>query len=180
MEVTMIYKAIKFAEAKHDGQVRKGSNLPYVTHPINVSYLLAKFKQSKNLEELMVAAILHDTIEDTNTTFIEIATEFSPLVASLVLELTSDEKEIKRVGKREYLKKKMIGISNYGLVLKLVDRLSNIMDKPWKKYIEETEEIMAYISEKRTLTKTQTAIVAEILSVTKKWKEDHEIFSGVK
>lgn len=158
----MIYKAIKFAEEKHQGQIRKGSGLPYVTHPIITSYLLAKFKRSKHIEELIVAAILHDTLEDTETTFVEIAEAFTPLVASLVFELTSDEEQIKLLGKNEYFKKKLLGISNYALVLKLVDRLSNISDNPKHQYVVDTQELVEHISKNRKLTATQKNIIKEI------------------
>ena len=101
----MITKAIEFATKKHSGQFRKITGLPYVTHPIEVARLVEQFKSSKNMTELKVAALLHDTLEDTNATFSEIAMEFSPLIASLVLELTSDSLEIKKTSKCEYLKR---------------------------------------------------------------------------
>lgn len=167
----MIYKAIKFADDKHQGQVRKGTGKPYVTHPIMVSYLLNKYKQSKNIEELTVAAILHDTLEDTNTDFIEIAREFTPLVASLVLELTSDEEEIKKYGKNEYLIKKMLGISNYALVIKLLDRLNNVSDQPKIGYINDTLKMIEEVSAKRKLTKTQKTIMIDIHNICKKFVE---------
>ena len=160
---TMILKALDFAKAKHSGQVRRGSGAPYVTHPIAVSYLVASYKRSKHLNELLVAALLHDTLEDTDTNFVELASTFSPLVASLVLELTSDEKEISKVGKNEYLKKELLGISSYGLVLKLADRLHNVTDSPKPAYVKDTIELMAYIQENRKLSKTHQAIVADIL-----------------
>ena len=159
----MILKALKFAEDKHEGQYRKGSGKPYVTHPIMVSYLLAKYKQSKHLEELIVAAILHDTLEDTDTDFIELASEFTPLVASLVLELTSDDEMIKKIGKNNYLCIKTVGMSSYGLVLKLVDRLNNISDNPKESYIKDTIKMMAYLKMKRKLSKTHKRIVDDIL-----------------
>jgi len=162
---TMIYKALKFAEKKHKDQVRKGSGLPYVTHPINTSYLLTSFKRSKHIEELVCAAILHDTLEDTATSFVDLANEFTPLVASLVYELTSDEDQIKLLGKNEYFKKKLLGISNYALVLKLVDRLSNVSDNPKLQYVQDTVELVNYISRKRKLTKTHKKIIIEILAV---------------
>jgi len=172
--IQMIYKAIKFAEEKHAGQVRKGSGKPYVTHPIVVSYLLAKYKQSKHMEELIVAAILHDTLEDTDTNFIEIAREFTPLVASLVLELTSDEEQIKIMGKNEYLMVKMCGISNYALVLKLLDRLNNISDQPKISYVYDTIVMMKHIKKKRRLTKTQKAIMVDILKICNEYNKENE------
>lgn len=165
MNPELIYKAIKFAEEKHKGQVRKKSGIDYVSHPIVTSYILSNFKKSKNLGDLIAAAILHDTLEDTDTNFLEIAEEFSPLVASLVLELTSPEEEIKKLGKNEYLKKKIIGISSYGLVLKLCDRLANIMDNPKESYIIDTIDMMKYILKNRKCSKTQRLIIHEILKV---------------
>ena len=63
---------------------------------------------------------MHDTLEDTPCSYIEIETEFGPLVASVVMELTSDEEAIKKIGKNEYLKEKMLNMSKYALTLKLV------------------------------------------------------------
>jgi len=159
----MIVKAIQFAATKHKGQERKVSGLPYITHPLIVMYLLQKYKNSKRLEELMTAAILHDTLEDTDTNFIEIAKEFTPMVAGLVLELTSDSNEIARVGKNEYLKIKMVGMSSYALVLKLVDRLANILDTPTRKYAADTIALMEHLVDSRILSGTQTKIVDDIL-----------------
>lgn len=161
----LVIKAIQFASAKHDGQKRKGTGLPYITHPIIVAYLLAKYKQSKRLEELMAAAILHDTLEDTDTNFIELATEFTPFVAGLVLELTSDEKEIKKIGKNEYMKIHLCGMSSYALTLKLVDRLSNIMDEPSDKYKKDTLELVMHLEQNRKLSLTQIEIIDEIRRV---------------
>jgi (p)ppGpp synthase/HD superfamily hydrolase len=149
---------------KHLGQCRKVSGAPYVTHPISVSYIVAQFKKSKHLDELLAAAILHDTLEDTDTTFIEIAQEFTPLVASLVFDLTSDSEEVKRLGKNEYLKRKLVGLSNYALLLKLADRLHNVTDSPTSPYKQDTVELMSYLEEHRQLTKAQKSLVDEIRS----------------
>ncbi len=154
----MILKAIKFAERKHKGQTRKVSGKPYLTHPIMASYILVKYKKSKHMEELIVAMLLHDTIEDTKTTFIELAKNFTTLVASLVHELTNIDEEIKLVGKKEYLLKKMLGMSNYALVCKLIDTMVNIEDNPSQKYVEDTIVNLITLKSKRKLTKTQTEI----------------------
>jgi (p)ppGpp synthase/HD superfamily hydrolase len=161
----LLRKALKFAAEKHKGQTRKVSELPYIIHPVEVSFLVSKYKSSKRLEELMCAAILHDVLEDTDTNFIELASEFTPLVASLVLELSSDTDEIKRIGKNEYLKKKMLGMSNYGLFLKLCDRLSNISDNPTEKYLENTIDLIEFIVSNRSLTKSQKRVITAIKEV---------------
>lgn len=163
--MTMILKALKFSNRKHHGQVRKGSGAAYVTHPIAVSYLVAAYKRSKHLEELISAALLHDALEDTDTTFIEIAQKFTPLVASLVLELSNDPEQIEKVGKLEYQKKKILGMSSYGLIIKLADRLHNISDHPTDKMVADTIELLEFLKKNRKLSKTHKAIIADIIKL---------------
>ena len=160
----MVLDALLFATEQHDGQVRRGTDLPYITHPIAVSYLVAQFKRSRHLPELVAAAILHDVLEDTATSFTDLAARFTPLVASLVQELTSDSAEITRVGKLEYLKSKMTGMSSYGLLIKLADRLHNISDRPTRKMVADTLEIVAHIQKARRLTAAQQHLAERILA----------------
>ena len=145
-----IFKALKFADSKHKGQYRKESKEEYISHPIIIAFLLSKYKNSKNNEDLICAALLHDTIEDTNTSYKEIYDEFGFLVADLVKELTSDDKEIKRIGKKAHLIEKMLKMSTYALTIKLIDRLGNLMDSPkFQTYID-TLEIINEINKNRT------------------------------
>ncbi len=166
--MTMVSKAIRFAKDKHEGQFRKASGEEYYTHPLAVSYIVAAKKKSKKLEELIVASILHDTLEDTETTFEELALEFTPLVASLVLELTNDPEQIKLVGKLEYQKKKMVGMSSYGLLIKLADRLHNLSDHPTEKMVKDTIELIAYLQQNRILTKSHFRLIEDIEEITNK------------
>jgi len=163
----LVPKAIHFAAEKHKNQERRGTGLPYIVHPVTVMYLVSKFKgNSKNLENLLCAAVLHDVLEDTKCTYLELERNFNPMVASLVMELTNDDEEIKRVGKNEYLKVKMVGMSNYAFILKLLDRLANISDKPTNKYLHNTMELMLHIFENREeLTSTQLNVINEIQGV---------------
>ena len=161
----MILRALKFSNRKHHGQVRKGSGAAYVTHPIAVSYLVAAYKRSKHLEELISAALLHDALEDTDATFIEIARNFTPLVASLVLELSNDVEQIEKVGKLEYQKKKMLGMSSYGLIIKLADRLHNISDHPTAKMVADTIVLLEFLKKNRKLSKTHKAIIVDIMKL---------------
>jgi len=157
-----IYDAIKFADRRHKGQFRKATGAPYITHPIAVSYLLAQYKVSKNLLDLIVACILHDLLEDSSVTMVQIAKKFGPLVASLCQELKNDPEQIAKLGKLEYQRRKVLGISSYGLVCKLVDRLHNILDHPTKKMVADTLILMSHLRKGRKLTKTQARIVADI------------------
>ena len=77
--------AIRFAMIKHEGQARKYTEEPYYTHCLAVAKSVAKFTEE---EHVFIAALLHDTIEDTNTTYEEIRDIFGKQIAILVLELT--------------------------------------------------------------------------------------------
>ncbi len=161
----LIRKALAFAEKKHRGQTRKLSGSPYIHHPIIVSYLAAYYKKSKNIHLLIVAAILHDVIEDTDATPEEIVKHFGQMVSSLVFELTDNKEEIARVGKVQYQKKKWTGISKYALLLKLCDRLANVSDLPADKYKTDTLEVLEYLQKNRKLTSSQKEIVQAIKDV---------------
>jgi len=160
----LVIKAINFATLKHEGQSRKGTKLPYIVHPVAVMHLISKYKRdSKHWEELQCAALLHDTLEDTECSYSEIEREFGPLVASIVMELTSDEVKIKEIGKNEYLKNKMLKMSKYAFVLKLVDRLANISDLPSEKYLKDTINMMNFLLKNREeLSETQILIINDI------------------
>jgi len=161
----MILEMIKFSEEKHKGQVRKGSGKPYITHTIAVSYLVATYKRSKKIKELITACHGHDLLEDTDTTFEELVEKFGPLVASLIFEMTNDEEEIKSIGKLEYHKKKLSGMSNYGLIIKLCDRLHNVSDNPGPMYLLDTVKLIDHLRKVRKLTGTQQEIASEIYKV---------------
>lgn len=95
----MLQRAIEFATLKHNGQKRKFSDIPYVEHPISVMNRLKKFT---NDEGMLVAAVLHDVLRDTNTTYHEIRRNFTQRIADLVVELTNEEKEILSLGEKSY------------------------------------------------------------------------------
>lgn len=162
-------QVLHFATQAHAGQTRSGGD-PYIGHPVRVAHIVKQYKQSHNIDELIAAAYLHDTIEDTDTTHEALHDLFGGLVASLVLELTSDLEEIKKLGKKEYLAKKMAhDMSSYGLVIKLADRLDNVQDiataksPAWRaKYKAETEHIMDYIEKNRVLSGTHKKLVSLI------------------
>jgi len=123
-----IVKAYEFSKEKHGSQIRKFSNLPYFSHPKEVARIIEDLTKD---EDLIVVALLHDTIEDTNTTYDEIDKLFGKKVADLVTELTSDDKKsINKFGKGLYLGMKMSTMTPEALVIKLADRFHNV------KYLE--------------------------------------------
>ncbi len=163
----MVVQAIEFAALKHKGQVRKFSGLPYVIHTIITMELIQRYKScSKYISELKCAAALHDSVEDTDCTYLELEREFGPMVASIVLELTSDEAMIAKMGKLAYLKQKMVGMSKYAFILKLMDRMANMMDNPKPQGVLDTIELMNYLLENRPdLTNRQIRIMGEIKAI---------------
>ena len=168
MDNNKVYGAYLMAKEKHRGQKRMDGR-PYIAHPIMVARLVKKYLSNKErLDEIIMAAYLHDTIEDTDTTYEEIEEKFGSYVAYLVMGVTNDEKIKKSMGKTNYLCYKMYHMNDDVLNLKLCDRLSNVMDlrNANKEFLEryETETIMIldYLLSNRNLTETQLEIVKEI------------------
>ena len=86
----LVLRAARFAAWKHRDQRRKGRRaLPYVNHPIDLANVLW-FEGSVRDPKTLAAALLHDTIEDTQTTVQELQGEFGEEVASIVLEVTDE------------------------------------------------------------------------------------------
>lgn len=162
-------KAIDYAVRMHKGQTRLNGE-PYIKHPLHVVQNVLKYKKSKNIETLLISACLHDTIEDTEATYYDISQNFGLQVASLVLELTTDEDMKNALGKQQYLSIKMKNMSSWALVIKLCDRLDNVNDlldckdeKFKNKYVTETIEIMDYLLKNAKLSNTHIAIIGQIL-----------------
>jgi len=83
----LLNKAIHFATERHAGGVRKGTNRPYIGHPLEVMNILNRMEADHNL---MIAGLLHDTVEDTETTYLDIKNEFGMDVAALVMAHTKN------------------------------------------------------------------------------------------
>ena len=165
-----IKEAIDFASSAHKKATRKDGT-PYIIHPLKVAQYIKVFKaKSHNLENLIIAGILHDTIEDTPVTFNDIARLFGIEVASLVLELTNNKKMKKELGKVPYLEYKMEDMTSWGLTIKLCDTLNNVSDLNTcddefrVKSVTERTEMIAYLLENRKLSTTQLNIISDIIS----------------
>ncbi len=178
MKSELIMKAEKFAEEKHKGQFRQDGS-PYVEHPKRVAKIVKKFKKSHEIEKLIAAALLHDTLEDTDTGIPELIQNFGESITLLVVELSSDKDAIKSMGKSKYLSKKMENekkLDSWALVIKLADRLDNISDlknageEHRKRYKKETEEILENLEKNRKLSGTQTKLANAIKKELKKLK----------
>lgn len=174
-----VREALQFAIDMHKGQFRKDGTL-YICHPIRVAYYVSNFKESRELEMLMICAYLHDTVEDTAATYYDIVNRFGPQVASIVLELTTDEDLKNEIGKERYLEIKMKNMTSWALVIKLCDRLDNVSDLKnanesfKKKYSKETIEIIHYLINMRKLSSTHISIIQQIINTLSYLELDRE------
>jgi (p)ppGpp synthase/HD superfamily hydrolase len=126
-EMELLLRAAAFAAAKHRDQKRKdviGS--PYINHPLAVAALLAGAGGVTD-EELLVAALLHDTVEDTETTFDEIEQLFGPDIGALVAEVT-DDKSLPKAERKRLQVENAAHKSERAKQLKLADKICNIGD----------------------------------------------------
>lgn len=161
-------KAMEYASSRHKTQKRRFTHELYVEHCKRVAEIVRSYKKSHEIDKLVSSALLHDTIEDTNTTEEDLEKMFGGLVSSLVVELTSDKAKIRKEGKQEYLSDKMIHMSSWALVIKLADRLDNVndLDKTSEefrnRYSKETVYILNMLEAHRKLTKTQVELVGAI------------------
>ena len=122
-----LLRALTFAAQRHSGQRRKGGDdIPYINHPIDVATILASGAGVDN-RDVLVAAILHDTVEDTPTTPAEIEDLFGPTVAGLVAEMT-DDKSLPKMRRKELQIEHAAELSDDAKLLKLADKISNVRE----------------------------------------------------
>jgi len=126
-DISLFLKAIKFSAEKHRRQRRKDKQAsPYINHPIEVADILWTIG-NVNDAIVIVAALLHDTIEDTDTTPDELRIHFGEDVLALVLEVSDDKNLPKPERKRRQIEKAPF-LSSRARLLKLADKICNIRD----------------------------------------------------
>lgn len=166
MERTEI--AHSFAASAHKGQERKFTGRPYLEHLEETAHILWEATEGKADLDFYIAALLHDTVEDTEVTLAEVERVFGPRVAFLVDELTIDLKQKEKEGKKVYLARRLNEMSDVALSIKLSDRLSNVVglenekipDSFVKWYIRETIYILDHID--RNLNDVQKELIDRI------------------
>lgn len=125
--LTKFIEAASFAAKKHRRQKRKGADEePYINHPLEVANLLANVGKVEDYD-ILIAAILHDTIEDTETTKEEIAELFGKQVSEMVLEVT-DDKSLPKAERKQNQIEHAPHLSTGAKLIKLGDKSSNIRD----------------------------------------------------
>lgn len=127
MTQTLILKAAHFAAQKHRDQRRKDDNAsPYINHPIAVALLLTEVGEIED-PEVIAAALLHDTIEDTATTAEELTLHFGSRVCGYVEEV-SDDKTLYRDERKRQQIDHAPELSEQATLIKLADKICNITD----------------------------------------------------
>ena len=132
---TVLCRAAGFAAWKHKGQMRKGERgIPYIHHPIEVTAILAEIGGVQDID-ILQAALLHDTIEDTETNCDELETHFGSRVCAIVLEVSDDKSLDKPVRKARQVEHAP-HLSTDAQSLKLADKISNVFDVAFSKPVD--------------------------------------------
>lgn len=161
MQMKKIFEALRYAIVKHKDQHRKsseGKQIPYIVHPLEVCSILHECGVRD--EDILVAAILHDTLEDTEATSESLHQHFGPRVRYIVEELTDDknlskkEQKLAQEAKAPYLCKE-------AKLIKAADKTSNVRDirrwpPDWSKksmegYVAQATRVVTGLNEKNEL-----------------------------
>ena len=122
----IVLRAAAFAAEKHRHQRRKDEEAsPYINHPVQVAHILVQ----ENVEdpEVLAAALLHDTIEDTNTSLEELEIVFGYEIAVIVNECT-DNKKLNKLERKQAQIDHAAHISHKAKLVKLADKIANVND----------------------------------------------------
>lgn len=146
----LLHKAIEFAAVKHKNQTRKQSDTPYIVHPAEVMLFLT---ESGCEYDCIAAGILHDTLEDTETTYEELVAQFGVKIADLVAAESEDKSKSWRERKQNTVDK-IKTASVEAKMICLADKLSNLQsmvydyervgDKLWTRFGADKDSIAWY------------------------------------
>ncbi len=155
--MTLLDEAIIFATLAPSGQVRKGTTTPYILHPLEAAAIVASMTDD---QEIIAAAVLHDTLEDAGISLDEIAEKFCPRVADLVQSETENKRK-DLPASETWLTRKQETIERLSnerdiavKIIALADKLSNIRaiyrdhlaigDELWKRFYQQDPQMHAW------------------------------------
>lgn len=121
--VALEFDAIEFAARAHRGQYRKGTQIPYILHPLRVAQILITLGAPRHV---VVAAILHDTIEDTEATAVQIAETFGVDVAAVVEAASEPDQEAVWEERKQHTITSLRTASADALLVICADKLDNV------------------------------------------------------
>jgi guanosine-3',5'-bis(diphosphate) 3'-pyrophosphohydrolase len=171
MSFTRLLKAIEFAADKHRAQRRKSAEgVPYINHPIGVARILAEVGGVED-EHVLMAAVLHDTLEDTATTREELEAAFGPVVCRLVEEVT-DDKSLPKADRKRLQVTHASTLSTGAALIKLADKIANVHDlshsppADWsidrvREYLNWAEEVVRALPKVNSLLEARFAEVVQ-------------------
>ena len=126
-ELDTLFFALEFAMYKHRNQRRKDrESIPYINHPFEVMTILWKRGAVRDLETLL-GALLHDTLEDTETTVSELEAHFGEEVARIVQEVSDDKSLPKTVRKQQQIDH-AVYLSRPACNIKIADKIANVQE----------------------------------------------------
>ena len=129
LETTFFDKAVKFAVEAHQGTERRGKSYPYIIHPMEAASIVATITSD---QEMLAAAILHDTVEDTDVTLEQVREQFGDRVAELVQHETAPlDESLPWREKKAAQVKQLVDASYDCKVVALGDKLSNMRGIAW-------------------------------------------------
>ncbi|MGB5291955.1 MAG: HD domain-containing protein [Lysobacterales bacterium] len=127
-ELKLLIKALSFAADKHRNQRRKNVDaFPYINHPISLVNILCNEVHITDVN-VICSALLHDTVEDTETTEEELTAHFGKEISSIVMEVTDDQSITVRQKRKQLQIDHAPHISEPAKILKLADKISNLRD----------------------------------------------------
>jgi (p)ppGpp synthase/HD superfamily hydrolase len=121
--IMKINYAMRFAAEKHKDQKRKITQEAYIFHPLEVALTVA---QNTSDQDVIIAAILHDTLEDTDTTVEEIETNFGSRVLSIILECSEKDKTLPWRQRKIKMLNAYPDLSEEACLIILADKISNL------------------------------------------------------
>lgn len=149
-QMDVFERALCYATEKHSGQVRKLSESPYILHPIEVAAIVGTMTDDK---DILAAAVLHDTVEDTDATIEELKEKFGKRVALLVMTETEDKRDDRPPAETWELRKEetlLILENTKDIAVKMMwlgDKLSNIRSFA-REYRKKGDEIWQALNQK--------------------------------
>ena len=166
--MNMIARATLFADQAHDGQLRKFTGLPYISHPMEVMQIVRGVTSD---DDILAAAVLHDVIEDCDVTFSDLMLEFNERVATLVYQVTNaaDAADGDRIARAYINRAVMANASADAQTIKLADIISNLSsidialecDPAWTRmYLEEKIDMINVLNNGNQALKKRAASLA--------------------
>jgi len=149
---TILDSALAFAAVAHRDQKRKATNIPYIVHPVGVMLILIEF--GENDPDLLAAALLHDTVEDTSVTHDQIRKEFGDRVAEIVAGCSEPDKDETWENRKNHTIHYIKAAPRHIQLVSAADKLHNLRsmikdydemgDKVWSRFKRGKDDIAWY------------------------------------